>query len=196
MLLLRREAEVARRQDEDDRRWTFRREDDLAREKRELLTEKLKGLGSFKEGSELGADLDKFERILRESEVKESEWGERLYAKLPERLCLRVAEARDSKAEYGDVKRILMKAAGETAITYGNQLFEVTGEFFKGKNAGEIAEWLKRIAGGMCRECQGVDDCIRVIAMALLRRVLPQSGKNFVELRKIDNWGLAVGKIL
>ncbi len=188
-VLIEREASAARRQEESDMRRELRKEDDLARERRELLGEKLKSLGSYKEGNELGGYLEKFERILGESGVSERDWVERLYPRLPERLCSRVAEARDSRASYGEIKRILLKASGETAVTYGNQLFEVTGEFFKSKTAGEIAEWLRRIAGGMYRECKGVEDCILAVALALLRRVLPQSGKTFLELRKIGNWG-------
>ncbi len=91
--------------------------------------------------------------------------------------------------EYEGLKKILMKPAGETAITYGNQLFEVTGEFFKSKSAGEISKWVKRIAGGTCQNCTTVDECVLAIALALLRRVLPQSGKTFLELRRLDSWG-------
>ncbi len=80
-----------------------------------MLQEKLKGLGVYKEGSELGAYLGKFERIMREGKVSESDWGERLYPRLPETLCMRVAQARDSDEEYGEIKRILLKATGETA---------------------------------------------------------------------------------
>ncbi len=144
----RHEIEAERRRDEAERRRTNKLEDDLARDRRDLLQEKLKGLGMYKEGVELSAYLDKYERIMRESEVKEKEWGEWLYPRLPERLCVRLEEARDSKAKYGELKKILLKAVGETAITYGNQLFEVTGEFFKAKSAGEISERLKRIVGG------------------------------------------------
>ncbi len=108
---------------------------------------------------------------------------------LPERLCSRVAEARDAKASYEEIKGVLLRAAGETAITYGNQLLEVTGEFFKGMSAGEALEWLRRTTGGMCRDCDSIEDCKLTIAMALLRKVLPQSGKIFLELRKIGNWG-------
>ncbi len=41
----------------------------------------------------------------------------------------------------------------------------------------------------MHRECKSVEDCTLVVAMSLLRKVLPQSGKTFMELRKIENWG-------
>ncbi len=107
-------------------RKTRREEEDKAREKKELLQEKLKGLGVYKDGSELGAYLEKFERIMREGEIEDKFWAERLYPRLPERLCVRVAQLRDDGSVYAKVKGVLLKAAGETAITYGNQLFDAT----------------------------------------------------------------------
>ncbi len=178
-----------RQRDADERRRRNRREDDRERERRELLQEKLKGLGVYKEGSELGAFLAKFERIMRESAVAESSWAERLYPKLPERMCLRVAQERDEDVEYKEVKRVLLKAAGETAITYGNQLFEANSELFKSMTAGGIAEWLRRVVEGVFQGCKSIGDCRLAIALALLRRVLPQGGKAFMESRKICEWG-------
>ncbi len=74
----RRGEEVARRREEEERRRTSRLEDDRVRERRELLLEKLKGLGVYKEENELGAYSEKFERIMREGKISESDWGERL----------------------------------------------------------------------------------------------------------------------
>ncbi len=185
----RRDEEAARRREEEDRRRTSRLEDDRVRERRELLQEKLKGLGVYKEGSELGAYLGKFERIMREGKVSESDWGERLYPRLPETLCMRVAQARDSDEEYGEIKRILLKATGETAITYGNQLLEANGELFKGMNVGGIVDWLLRVTKGMCQGCQSIEECMLAMALAVLRRSLPQGGKAFLEMRKISEWG-------
>ncbi len=152
--------------------------------RKELLQEKLKGLGVYKEENELVAYLDKFERIMRESEVSTSDWAERLYPRLPERLCERVAQARDNGVSYDGVRRVLLKAVGETSIMYGNQLFEVSSELFKSLNAGGIMEWIKRIACGVCQGCTSVEDCAPAIGLALLRKVLPQSGKAFLESKK------------
>ena len=69
-----REEDAARRSEEEDRRREIRKEDDIARERRELLNEKLKGLGNYKEGSELGGFLEKFERILKESGISDKDW--------------------------------------------------------------------------------------------------------------------------
>ncbi len=181
--------EAARRREEEERRRTSRLEDDRVRERRELLQEKLKGLGVYKEGNELGAYLGKFERIMREGRIGEGDWGERLYPRLPETLCMRVAQARDRDEEYGEIKRILLKATGETAITYGNQLLEANGELFKSMTAGGIADWLLRVTKGMCQGCKGVEDCMLAMALAVLRRNLPPSGKAYLEMRKIGEWG-------
>ncbi len=181
--------DAARQREDDERRQRNKREDDRVRERRELLQEKLKGLGVYKEGNELGAFMAKFERIMKESEVDERSWAERLYPKLPERMCLRVAQERDEEVAYEEIKRVLLKAAVETAITYGNQLFEANSELFKSMTAGGIVEWLRRVMEGVLQGCKNVGDCRVSIALALLRKVLPQGGKAFMETRKVSEWG-------
>ena len=57
-----------------------------------MLNEELKGLGNYNEGSKLGGFLEKCERILKESGISDKDWMERLYPRLPERLCSTVAE--------------------------------------------------------------------------------------------------------
>ncbi len=99
---------------------------------------------------------------------------------------MRVAQARDRNEVYGEIKRILLKAMGETAITYGNQLLEATGELFKSMTAGGLADWLLRVTKGGCK---GVEECMLAIALAVLRRNLPPSGKAYLEMRKIGEWG-------
>ena len=163
-------------------------EEDRTREKRELMQEKLKGLGSYKDGSELGAYMEKFERIMRENKV-EKDWAERLYPRLPERLCVRVAQVRDEGVEYCEVKRVLLKAAGETAITYGNQLFEASSDTFKSMSASSMVDWMQRTVKGTCQSCETLDEGVLAIALALTRRVLPQCGKMFMENRSIKSWG-------
>ncbi len=185
----RRGEEAARRREEEERRRASKLEDDKVRLRRELLHEKLKGLGVYKEGTELGAYLGKFERIMREGKVSENDWGERLYPRLPETLCMRVAQARDNEEQYEEIKRILLKAMGETAITYRNQLLEANGDLFKGMTAGGIADWLLRVTKGMCQGSKSIEECMLAIALAVLRRSLPQSGKAFFEMRKIGEWG-------
>ncbi len=185
----RRGEDATRRREEEERRRASRLDDDRAREKRDLLLEKLKGLGVYKEGNELGAYLEKFERIMKEGGISEGDWGERLYSRLPETLCMRVAQARDRGEEYGEIKRIRLKATGETAITYGNQLLEASGESLKGMTAGGLTDWLVRVTKGMCQGCKGVEDCMLAIALAVLRRNLPPSGKAYLEMRKIGEWG-------
>ena len=77
---------------------------------------------------------------------------------------------------------------GETAITYGNQLLEANGDLFKGMTAGGIADWLLRVTKGMCQGSKSIEECMLAIALAVLRRSLPQSGKAFLEMRKIGEW--------
>ncbi len=54
-------------------------------------------LGVYNESEELLGYLDKFERILRECKINRAEWAERLFPRLPERLCTRVAGVRDNE---------------------------------------------------------------------------------------------------
>ncbi len=56
---------------------------------------------------------------------------------------------RDEGRDYDAVWRVLLKTVGETTLTYGHQLYELTGEYLKTKSAGEIVEVLERV-------CQGV----------------------------------------
>ncbi len=188
-LRIRNEDELARGREDDERRRLLRREDETLREKRELLQEKLRGLGVYKDGNELRAYLEKFERIMRESGIDEGNWAERVYPRLPESLCMRVSQERDGEVAYGEIKKVLLKAAGETAITYGNQLFEATSEQFKSMSAGGIVDWVRRTVNGLCQGCKGPEECMLAVAMAFLRKVLPQSGKAFLEMRKISEWG-------
>ncbi len=46
----------------------------LRRRKGEIQQEKLKGLGSYREGTEMTAYLEKFEMIMRECEIEEGAW--------------------------------------------------------------------------------------------------------------------------
>ena len=43
---------------------------------------------------------------------------------LPDRLCSRVGDARDAGLSYVEVKEVLLRAMGETVLTYGHMLFE------------------------------------------------------------------------
>ncbi len=121
------EAEVERRKADEDARKERREEEERKREKKERLKEKLTGLGVVKESVDLGMYLDRFERIMRECEVEADEWVEKLFARLNEKLCVRVNELRDEGAGYEVIKRALLKAVGETTITYGHRIFELTG---------------------------------------------------------------------
>ncbi len=66
---------------------------------------------------------------------------------------------------------------------------EANGELFKGMTAGGIADWLLRVTKGMCQGCKSIEECMLAMALAVLRRSLPQGGKAFLEMRKISEWG-------
>ena len=161
----------------------------ISKEKKEIQQEKLKGLGVYKEATELTAYLEKFERIMRECGVTKREWSERLFPRLTERLCARIAQVRDEGADYEVVKNVLLKAVGETALTYGTQLFEWTGESLKSKTAGEIMDIVERVCRGTLQGCESVSEAILALAMAFTRRVIPPGGKVFLENKKITTMG-------
>ncbi len=54
---------------------------------------------------------------------------------------------------------------------------------------GDISDWLVRVTKGMCQGCKTIEDCMLAMALAVLRRSLPPSGKAFLEVRKIAEWG-------
>ncbi len=142
------EEDAQRRRDEEESRRRRKAEEEELREKRDLQQEKLKVLGSYKEGVKLLGYLNMFERIMHECKFDRGGWNERLFPRLPERLCTRIAGVRDEGASYDEVKRVLLKAVGETTLTYGHQLFELTGEALKAKSAGEIVEVIERVCRG------------------------------------------------
>ncbi len=182
----RREEEAQRRREEEEYKRVLRREEEESRNRRELQQDKLKVLGSYKESTELLGYLEKFERIMRECRFGEDSWAERLFPRLPERLCLRVSGGRDSSGSYEDIKKVLLKSVGETPLTYGHQLFDLTGELVKSKTAGEICELIERICRGVLQGCMTLEQCVVSLAVALTRKVIPQAGKVYLETKKIE----------
>ncbi len=53
--------------------------------------------------------------------------AERLFPRLTEKLCARLASVREERATYSVVKSALLKTMGETSLTYGTQLFDGRG---------------------------------------------------------------------
>ncbi len=186
----RREAEGARERALEERREredARRQEELLRRDRRELLQEKLKAMGSYKEGTELVDYLGKFERVMRESEIREAEWSERLFPRLPEHLCARVSSIREDGVEYEELKRVLLKSVGETSLTYGHQLFELTGESLKHKSGGECCEQILRICRYIMQGCMTREQCVVALATACTRRVMPQAGRVFLEGKDVKD---------
>ncbi len=164
----REERERERRREDEDRQREFmrieaerRREENLERRSaeeerkdlKELQQEKMKALGSYKEGTELGDYLGKFERLLKECKVDEGSWSERLYPRLPERLCTRVAAERDEEAGYSVVKQALLKTVSETTLTYGRNLFDLSGEGLKHLAGGDTCEHIVKTCRGVLQGC-------------------------------------------
>ncbi len=184
------EAEEARKRDwerKKEEEIVRRREEDNRRDKRDLMQEKLKAMGSYREGTELVDYLGKFERVMKESEVGEAGWTERLFPRLPEGLCARISSVREGGAGYEEVKGILLKSVGETPLTYGHQLFELSGEGMKQKSAGEICEQILRVCRGVLEGCDTKERCVVALAMALTRKVMPQAGRVYLEGREIKS---------
>ncbi len=177
-------AEAERVQTENVER---RRVEEERRDSRELQVEKMKALGSYKEGTELGDYLMKFERILRECRVDERSWAERLYPRLPEKLCARVAAERDDEAEYSVVKQALLKTVGEITLTYGRHMFELSGEGLKHLTGGDACEQIVKVCKGVLQGCATLDQCVLALAVAVTRRVMPQPGKVYLETKSITN---------
>ncbi len=55
------------------------------------------------------AYLGKFKMTMRECEIEEGAWPERLFPRLTEKLCARLASVREERATYGVVKSALLK---------------------------------------------------------------------------------------
>ncbi len=176
-----REEEAERRRAEDVARRDRKEDEDRAKEKKERQQEKLRGLGMFREASDLCAYLDRFERIMTDCEINRAEWSERLFARLTERLCMKVSELMDEGADYEILKGALLKAVGETTITYGHKLFELTGEALKAKTGDEVVDTICRICKGLFQGAKSVEECVFALAMAVTRQVIPSSGKVFIE---------------
>ncbi len=147
----------------------------------------MKALGSYKEGTELGDYLGKFERLLKKFKVDEGSWSERLYLRLPERLCTRVAAERDEEAGYIVVKQALLQTVGETTLTYGRNLFELSGEGLKHLAGGDACEHIVKTCKGVLQGCETLNQCVLALVTAVTRRVLPQPGKVYMETKPIKS---------
>ncbi len=155
-------------------------------EKRELRIELLKGLGSYKEGTQLVGYLTKFERIMVDCGIKEDSWLERLTAHLPDRLCARIAQVRSDGGSYDEVKSELLLAVGENSVSYGFKLFEDRCETLKTLTAGQITEFIERLCRGVLQRGTSKEDCVVELALAYTRFVMPQDGRVFLRGRKIE----------
>ncbi len=162
--------------------------DSKSKDRKELMIEKLKGLGTYKAGSELSAFLAKFERIMKESGIREIDWPERLYPKLTDKLSERVDVLRDESADYGTIKSALLKAVGETRSEYGYMLWDANSETVKGMSGSEMFAWLKRVLCGVAQGCKSVEEVLLAFGLSFLRKRWPESGKAYLESKSITKW--------
>ncbi len=136
-------------------------------------------------GNELTAYLIKFERIMKECEIMKGDWADRLFARLPDKLCERVAELRDEGADYDKVKRVLLRAVGETAITYGAKLLEITMESSKHKTGCEVTDYIIKVWEGLMQGCETKEEVALAYFQALSRKILPPEGRTYMENKAI-----------
>ncbi len=136
---------------------------------------------------DLGLFLERFEGTMRECEVAEEEWVDRLCARLQEKLCVWISDLRDEDAGYDAVKGALLKAAGETTITYGHRIFELTGESLKAKSGDEAMDVIVRLCKGLFQGAKSVEECVFALAMAITRQVIPVGGRTFLENKAVNS---------
>ncbi len=169
--------EIERRRAEAEAMKDRREEDDKKRDKREWLKERLEGLGIYKETSDLGWYIEKFERIMRYCEVEVEKWVKKLVTRLGERLHVRISSLMDEGAAYEVIREALMKAVGETPVTYGHRIFEMSGEVVKAMTGDEIVDLISRNCRGLFQGAKSVEDCVFALAMALPGRSFPAGAK-------------------
>ncbi len=128
----------------------------------------------YKETSDLGWYIEKFERIMRDCEVE----VEKLVTRLGERLYVRISSLMDEGAAYEVIREALMKAVGETPITYGHRIFEMSGEAVKAMTGDEIVVLISRNCRGLFQGTKSVEDCV-CFGDGYYQAGHPQQGQNF-----------------
>ncbi len=71
-----------------------------------------------------------------------------------EDLHARVSKLLEDGAKYGEDRNKLLKAAGETATTYGHKLFEFSGEVIKAMTGNEIMDYIDENRKWVVSKCQ------------------------------------------
>ncbi len=107
--------------------------------------------------------------------------------RLGERLYVCVSSLMDEGARYDVIKEALLKAVGETPITYGHRIFDMTGETVKGMTGDEIVDLIGRNCRGLFQGAKSIEDCVFALAMAITRQIIPSRGKIFFENRSVSN---------
>ncbi len=141
----------------------------------------------YKETSDLGWYIEKFERIMRDCEVEVEKWVEKLVTRFGERLYVRISSLMDEGAAYEVIKEALMKAVGETPIMHGHRIFEMSGEAVKSMMGDETVDLISRNCRGLFQGAKSVEDCVFALAMVITRQVIPSGGKFFMENKTVTS---------
>ncbi len=171
------EADKARREEEK----TKREEEMSERFRAEGLKERLRGIGSYKEGEDLAAYLGQIEFALKDSKVDKKEWCVKLLPRLTPKLAESVRPRMEAGASYDEIRGSLMGMVGATVAVYGHQLFAVNTESLRKLNSSQVIDHLTKIVQGLFQDVNTKDDAVYVMVKALLREHLPQNGRVFLE---------------
>ncbi len=196
-------AERLRRQERDDaRQQSFldalqtsrdsevesRRETDRRSEKKDLKSDLLKGLGNYKEGSHLVSYITKFESVMSACSIDRETWIERLSANMPDTLSAKVSSLRSEGATYDEVKEYLLRAVGETNMSYGFKLFDPNYDKLKSLGPTQFSEYVSRMLDGVLHGASNYDEYKTQIGLAFTRQVFPHDGRAFLRSRTIKTW--------
>ena len=119
--------------------------------------------------------------------METGKWVEKLVTRLVERLYVRISALINEKAGYEVITEALMKAVGETPITYGHRIFKMNGEAVKAMSGDEIVDLIGRNCRGLFQGAKSVEDCVFALAMAITRQIIPCGGKVFMENRTVTS---------
>ncbi len=75
---------------------------------------------------------------------------------------------------------------GETYISYGPKLLELTGEAMKAKSGDEVVDLLVKCVKGLFQDAGTVEECIFALVMAVSRKTILSGGRTFMENQELE----------
>ncbi len=157
------------------------------RKEAEERKEKLSGLSNYKSGCDLQQYLTQFESIMAECKIDDKKWNSILYPRLDVTLAERMRPLKEIDKSYQEVKTALLKSVGATPAAFGQQVYELSAEKIKHKNAVQIMEHLKRLSDGWMQGTTTLEEAKFVIVKTMLRHCLPHNGLVFLENKNHSN---------